>query len=211
MCNCNARAPVINIKGVFSPWEQMPSSWHYCCGPCLLDGTAHGGHLCAGWVSSLCHSSTGSLNILPVFCILEHHQILSAFFGSSWSCQHCLTPASCCMDQGTQQSREEHLSLITAKLLVCLQQSHACKFPHTEHLSLASVVGNHQKHSKTVTQTQPWGEQLQLPSNWRYARTGISAESKELPEAGCVTATPAPSLHFFPGVFLLSASSSLIY
>lgn len=104
-------------------------------------------------VSSPCHSSTGPLNILPVFCVLEHHQTLSAFFGRSWNCQHCLAPASCCMDQGTQKPREEHLSLITATLLVCLQQWRACKFPHTEHLPLASVVGNHQKHSKTSSHT----------------------------------------------------------
>lgn len=100
-------------------------------------------------VSSPCHWSTGSLNILPVFWILEHHQIFSAFFGRSWNCQHCLAPVSCCMNQGTQKPREEHPCLITAKLLVCLQQPHGCKLPHTKHLSLASVVGNQQKHSKT--------------------------------------------------------------
>lgn len=58
----------------------------------------------------------------------------------------------------------DHLSLVTAKLLLHLQQHRACKFSHTEHLSLPNVVGDHQNvQRKVVTQIPPRNEQLQLP------------------------------------------------
>lgn len=126
----------------------MSSSWHYCCGPSPPDLLASGGHLCTGWVPSLHRPSAGPLEAHPALHILEGYQLPSAFFSSSQALPALLSSGLLLHGARGHRNHVDHLSLVAAKLLLYLQQHRACKFPHVEHLSLASVVGDHQKCSK---------------------------------------------------------------
>ena len=126
----------------------MSSRWHYCCGPSPLDDKASTGHLCTGRVPPLHHPSVDPLEAHPALYISEGHQLPSAFFIRSWKLPALLSTGLSLHGARGPRNLVDHMSLVTEMLLLHLQKHCACKFPHVEHLSLANVVGNHQKCTK---------------------------------------------------------------
>lgn len=148
MCNCNTRPLVINVKGVFTHENRCLQADTTVT---LLFGMAQPMEGTTAQGECLPHAIPAQVLWTSLQCFLfwstTRFFLLSlAEAGTASTARHKPLAA---WDQGTQKPREEHLSPITAKLLLCLQQRRAWKFPHTEHLPLADVVGNHQKHSKT--------------------------------------------------------------
>lgn len=169
------------------------------------------------WKAPLHRASVGPLEAHPALHISESHRLPSAFFSRSCELPALLSTGLLLHSARGPRNHLDHLSLVTAKLLLHLWWYHAYKFPYAEHLSLANVSGNHQKCSKRSddpNSAQGWARTA--PLRLQSGATGTGAESKELPNGCCVTAIPAPSWHlcvciFFRGIPALSTSSYLIY